>query len=386
MPTGVGAVTVLNNPSLSTMKFIADPEAFFQLTEKNTYTPLNVPTPGPGLSAVRALPQAGILAMIRIMFVGTLTTTLGGGTVTSRSRWPYGLLDRWVLSANAQNDVWNCSGVGMEAHRRLRAANSIGANSLDTYPGGFGAAQVIPNGASQIVLTWEAPISIDPTTLIGSIYAQSSAMNLQASIREAVTSELLAAAGGATIDSLTGTWYIEVESFDVPIVAANDGDGQASRLLVPDVTRLHVVQEGSMTFTNTGLVPATLVRGEGQLDRIIVSVSGSDTSTGTTDAYLDVSQAAAASARIDAIRIEYGNSQRPLDYEPAAFLGQVNVQHYGEQLPYGYVAFDFLADNPPRDIIKMGGVTDLRVVPTINAAVAVGANARVATIQEMLIG
>jgi hypothetical protein len=90
---------------------------------------------------------------------------------------------------------------------------------------------------------------------------------------------------------------------------------------------------------------------------------------------------------IDAVRIEYGNAQRPLDYNPAGFLLSENIQDYADRLPYGYVVMDFLAENPPRDIIQMQGVTDLTVVTQVNAAAgAPAAGAHVRAVQEMLIG
>ncbi len=380
MPSGVGATTTVNQPAA--VPFITDPAAFFELTERNVYRAARFDSLGTtGGADNRELPRAGILSMLRIMFEGTLQVTLGAGTVTSTARWPYGLIDRLVLSVNAGNDVFSLNGADLHALRVLRNPALNGNDTADTYPGGIGPGQTIPNGQSAVVLTWEVPVAIDPVTLIGSIYAQSPAMNLQVRLQQAdLGADLLAAAGGATIDSLTGTWTYQVTSFDIPLSA-----GETPALVVPDLSRLHAVQAHQIGFDAVGEVPAALIRGNGQLDRLLLQVASANPRTDTSaDAWY---RADADLNEIDAVRLEYGSAQRPLDYNPAALLLAENMQNYGGRLPYEYLALDFLSENPPRDIVQMQGVTDLRAVVTINGgAAAPAAGAHVNVVQEMLVG
>ena len=382
MPSGVGAVTVINDPSTSAIPFVVDPASFFELTEKNIYTAHTFDSFGVnGGTENRQLPQAGVLAMIRIMFVGTLTTTIGAGSTTSAARWPYGLLDEFVLSVNAQNDVFSLNGTDLAALRAIRNPGVGPQDDHDTFPGAIGPGNAIATGAQDVVLTWEVPVAIDPTTLIGSVYAQSPAMNLQARFRQAnLGADLIAAAGGSTIDSLTGAWSVQVTSYDVPLAP-----GEQAALIVPDLARLHAVQATQTNFSAVGEVRHTLIRGNGQLDRLLLQYASADPRTDTSaDAWY---RADPDLDEIDSVRIEYGNAQRPLDYNPAGFLLSENIQDYADRLPYGYVVMDFLSENPPRDIIQMQGVTDLTVVTNINAAAgAPAAGAHVRAVQEMLIG
>jgi hypothetical protein len=376
MPTGVGATTLVNDPRAQGVNFAPDPAAFFELTEKNEYTPLSEAAPGSGSSVTKQLPQAGILSGLKILFVGTITTTLGGGTVTTTSRWPYGFLEKATLSANAQNDLISVNGCDLHVLRAIRNPGFVPNDDIDLVPGGIGAGQVLADGANEVVLGWEIPVAIDPVSLIGSLYAQSPSMNLQLSLRQAVTTDLLVAGGAATIDSITGTFYVMVTSFDIPITT-----GEQPRLITPDLSRLHGVQSHAVPYSNTGEVRAPMIRVNGQLDRLLVNVSQQDPAGEVTDQFLS---ATADADEIDAIRIEYGAAERPLDYNPAHFLAWKNLDHYADSLPYEYLAFDFLAENAPRDVILMTGVTDLVTVPTVNSGVTVGSGAAVRLVQETL--
>ena len=380
MPSGVGASTLVNDPPVSGVQFVVDPAAFFDMTERNVYTARRLTSPGSGGSLNDDLPQAGVLAHLQIIFEGQLSTTLGGGTITTSNNFPYGLLDEFVLSVNAQNDVYSIRGTALHAFDRLRAANGFfGNDTLDVFPSStVGVGGVVPDGASQdLVLTWDIPISIDPTSLVGAIYAQSSGINLQVRIREAVHTDLMVLAGGAVIDSLTGVFTIRVTSFDVPV-----SGGEQPMLVVPDTSRLHAVQGLRTAFSSSGEIPHDLVRGNGQLDRLVFTIADRNPAGTVTDS---VMLADADANELESVRIEYGNAQRPLVYDPAHGLAQDNLRAYGQRLPYGFLAFDFLLENAPRDIIQMAGVTDLRLIPTLNSGVSVAAGAETYAVQEMLI-
>jgi len=382
MPSGTGATIAVNNPSIAGLPFVFDPASFFELTERNVYPAHTFDSLGVGGGTEnRQLPQAGVLARLRLMFVGTLTTTIGAGSTTSAARWPYGLLDSLVLSVNAQNDVYSLNGTDLYALWALKNPGAAAHDDHDTFPGAIGPGSAIATGAQDVVLTWDVGVAIDQTTLIGSIFAQSPAMNLQLRVRQAdLAADLIQAAGGSTIDSLTGTWTVEVTSFDVPLSA-----GDQPALIVPDLQQLHAVQATQTNFSAVGEVRHSLIRGNGQLDRLLIQYASADPRTDTSaDAWY---RADPDLDEIDAVRIEYGNAQRPLDYNPAGMLLKENIDEYAGRLPYGYLAIDLLAKNPPRDIINMQGVTDLTLVTGINAAAgAPAAGAHVRAVQEMLIG
>lgn len=375
MPTGVGATTLVNDPRAQGVNFAPDPAAFFELTERNEYTPLSGDIPGSGSAFNRQLPQAGVLSAIKVLFVGTVTVVVGTGAITTTSRWPYGFLDRVSLSANAQNDLISASGLDLHVLRAIRNPGFVPNDDVDLVPGGIGPGLAIPNGANTIVLGWEIPVAIDDVSLIGSLYAQSPSMNLQLILRQAVTTDLLVATGTATV-AIAGTFHVQVTSFDIPITT-----GENPRLITPDLSRLHGINAIEVPYSNTGVVRAPMVRVNGQLDRLLVAVTKANPAASITQQYLS---ATADAVGIDAIRIEYGAAQKPLDYNPAHFLAWRNLDHYADALPSNYLAFDFLAENAPRDVILMTGVTDLNAVATVKSTVVVGAGAAVRLVQETL--
>lgn len=380
MPSGVGAAPAVNDSRLPA-GLVINPDAFFTRTERRVRTPISFAAPGGNQSEQRRLPATGILGKLRVQFVGTLTTTLGAGTVTTGPRWPYGLVDLYQLTADQRTDVFRWDGLDAHVLRAVRHSAALlgtGAGRRDVIPGGMGEGQTIPNGASDVVLTWEIPIPIDDETLIGSLFAQSDNVNLTQIIRQAAAADLMVAAGGATIDSLTGTFYTQVTSFGMPIV----GDGQTTNLVSPDISLYHSVQAAETQFQATGEVPVRLTRGAGQLSRLLVQVSSGTDRAVTTNPYLRTSPDL---NEIDEIRLEYGAGQRTLTYSPAHLLTDENDNAYGQALPYRYVALDFLRENPPRDVINMPGVTDLEVVVTVNSAVTPAAGARVRVVAEMLL-
>lgn len=380
-PSGISANTLANDPRAGMVAFITDPGAFFELTEKNVFTPVTRDTPGSGVSREIDFPASGVIAMVRILFVGELTTTLGGGTVTSADNYPYGLLDEWVLGTGASTDIHRLPGTHLHALRAARNPGFLAHDTADVYPGQVtagvgGPGLVIPDGASPVVLTWEAPVAIDPVSLIGSLYSQSENLSVQGRFRQAVTTDLLVAAGAATIDSLTGTWFFQVTAFEVPIAGA-----EAPRLVIPDLSRLHGLHSHRVPFSNTGDVRAPLIRRNGQLDRLMFAVTDDNPAGETATTYL---AAEADSVGLTRARLEYGGTETPLDYNPAHFLAAENLQDYADQLPGPFYMLDFLKENAPRDVYLMSGVTDLTLIPTVDAAVVVAGGARVEVMQETL--
>jgi hypothetical protein len=375
-PTGVGATTVANDPTPQGLPFVADPGAFFAATEKNEWTALQFAAPGGGATERRQLPATGILANVRIMFIGDLNVTNGtAGTTTSTGLWPYSLIDQLVISANAQNDLYSASGNDLYALRAARHPGFMPNDTLDVVGAGIGAGNLMAD--TDLVLTWEVPIAIDPATIIGALYAQSPAMFLELRMRQAVIGDLFVIGGTAIDPVITGTFFVEVTSFDIPLA----GDARSRRLVVPDLSRLHGFQSHNVPVTAVGETRAPLIRTNGQLDRLFFQVWEADPAADATDRYLS---AEPNLDEIDAVRIEYGAGQRPLDYNPAGFLMAKNLEHYGDALPLDYYAIDMLAENPPRDVILMTGVTDLNLVVTINAGVVLAAGSAVRVVQETL--
>jgi hypothetical protein len=334
------------------------------MTSKNVLTPRAPAAPGSGLSTSVQLLQTGIVSKLQITFSGTLV--VAGGAATTSDQWPYNLLKGFLLSANGQNNLWDCDGADLTVLRFLRYPSYI--ERVDTFPDVVGGGGSIANGTYVVYLTWEVPIAIDDVSLIGSLYAQSSATNLTIRLTQALNSDLFTVIGGTV--AIAGTFYIQETIFDIPL----DGTG---KLVTPDLSRLHGFNAVEFPVTNTGDVRVPLIRSAGQLSRLFISARNNATSR------MSALPNTATSKKIDRLRLEYGGNQRPFTWDPASQLLSLNNQYYGAPVPYDRLVIDTLRENAPRDMILMQGVTELAAVLGINAGVTLaGASARL--LQETL--
>jgi hypothetical protein len=362
MPSGVGAVTLQTIPS---EPFVTDPNLFFQMTEKNVVTAKTLTAPTPGGFTTTNLLQTGIVSKLVISFVGQMVVSTA--SVTTSNEWPYKALGAFNLSANGQNDLFNCNGIDLHTLRYIKYPAY--KDATDQFPGTVGGGDTVTVGTYALNLTWEVPIAMDDTSLVGSLYAQSSSTNLQIRLALAQLSDLFSA-NPANV-AITGQFNIQETYFEIPYNA----QGQ---IVVPDLSRLHGFNATEGGFTNTGETRLPLIRSAGQLSRLLFSGYYG------VNNRLSAAPNAATTKKLDALRLEYGGNKRPFVYDPLALQLALNNQHYGSTPPYDRVVLDFVKENPIRDIIMMQGVTELALVPRVNSGVTVAAPAAFRTVQETL--
>jgi hypothetical protein len=363
MPLGTGAVQSATVPA---EPFEINPDGFFSQTRKNEHLVEQQSMPTPGQSWQRQLPQTGIISRLKTTFVGQLVVS--SAAVTPSNRWPYGLMNTFQLSANGQNQLWNCSGEDLHSLRSVRYPSY--AEEVDVFPGLVGGGGTIAVGTHPLYLTWETPIAVDDTSLVGALYAQSGATNLALDRNVATMAQLFSALPANA--SITGTFHTEVTRFSVPRSAA-----EGSPLLIPDLSRLHGFNVIEMDYSASGDVRVPLVRSAGQLHRLFVSAEKSP------NARLSALPDAAAANRLDRFRFVYGAGETPYDYSPAASLLARNNDHYGSPAPYDRLVLDFVRENAPRDIVLLQGVTEAAAIVTVNSAATI-AGGKVRMVQETL--
>lgn len=362
MPLGTGQDKMTNVPGVA---FTPNSAMFDQGTAKNHTHTISFATPGPGQTATRELPKANVLTWITVTFDGFTTVVNGTGAALGNWRWPYGILQNLNFSANLQNGLVNCSGIDLHVMRVLSNPSFI--DGTDTFPGQVGGGTNLGNGAWYTHLTWQVPVVMDKVTLAGAIYAQSNQNALTLNITEETAANLVTLSGTATF-ALSGTWTYNVDSYEIP-------QDPEHGVITPDLSRLHALQarETSITTTGDAIVPTTQVNG--QLTRMLVQVRPNLTSF--------CNPKPQSTKDWTNLKLVYGANQTPLDYDIGVLVAR-NNEHYGAQLPYGYVCLDFVRENAIRDAVYMPGLTDLKVVPTIDSAQAVDANGKVRIVQEML--
>lgn len=362
MPVGTGAIQSSNVPS---EPFVISPDEFGAMTVRNEATIEQQAAPSnaiQGLNWQKQLPQTGIISRLVINFTGTVVVATAAAT--AGKGWPYNLLDRFSLSANGQNNLFSCNGTDLHALRFAR--NPSYTEGVDLFPAAIDGGSIAV-GTHQLSLTWEVPIAMDDTSLVGALYAQSGSTSLSIDRTIATNAQLFSA--NPNNATLSGTFTTSLTRFSVPRSSA-----QGAPLVIPDLSRLHGFNAIELPLTATGDVRLELIRSNGSLARLFFS--------GSSAAGVPLT-AAPNTDSVEAIRLEYGNAQRPYQYDPASLLLSRNNDYYGDVLPYDRIAFDFVRENAPRDMVLLMGVTDLALIPTLASGLTLtGGKARL--VQETL--
>lgn len=351
---------------------VVDPPSFFRNTRGKNWAPKTHTAPGSGGVINDSLPNVGVLNGLRITFVGSLDVTMGTGSLATANRWPYGLIDWFSLTLNGKSDLFSVSGDFLHARRAVEFPGYYAGDTADVIPGGVGAGNAI-SADSDVLLTWHVPIPANRQNMIASILAQAANTNLGYRIRQALTTDVLVITGDTTW-TLTGTFTVEAETYSVP--QAPDGG-----LIVPDVNRIHSINQYPAAFSSVGTVERELTPENGALLRLFFQVAKAAPNASATDHWLLGEDDA---DEIDAVRLSFGAGETPYSYDPAHTLVARNIEAYQTRLPYGWHCIDLAAENAERDAIHMMKVTDLTLSVDVNSGVTVAAGATLNVAQEVV--
>jgi len=358
MPTGTGAVNLRNLPAT---KFNINPGLFNQLTSKTVFDPISFGLPTFGNYIENQLLQVGIVAGIRLIVSGTLTTTGAPPNITTTAKYPWDILARVTVSGNGQNDFISCSGWDLTI--RKRAANRAFVDTISTFPVA-GASPFNAAAAVAFTLVYDIPIAMDDTTLIGALYAQSEATNLTYRIQTSTSADLFNIVAGTI--SMTGTIFLEETIYEVPYDPQHP-----DTLIIPDLTVLHGLVGNDQAVGAQARIDTNLYRIQGQLERLIFRQQDAQAST----VFWPV-------ANYNYAQLLYGSNQTPYTYNPLTQLRARNNQEYRVALPDGHFVLDFVSENPARDQVLLEGVTNLRLQTSY--AVLPAATASLHFVQETL--
>lgn len=329
-------------------EFVTEPGAFFQGTERNQYRVDQFAFSAGNSWVPVELPQVGIISKIVLQFVGTVTQATATGTTTPL--WPYGMLDESQFTANGSDDLFACQGVSLKALEATRYPYN-NSTADDVIPIGSGGGLTLTVAAHPIRLTYEIPLAMDESSMIGALFAQARALTLQLRGRDSSTARLVTNGGGTS--TISGTWHVAVETYRIPV---RDG-----KMVLPDLRFLHGFNEVPKTHTNSGDVTSPLTRTNGALQRLFVQ-NIKDT------ANPNVHYSPTASADVEEYRLEVHGNKKPYIFTPAQTLASRNVRDYGRVLPSSFVVLDLVRYNPTRDVINLGGLSELAWVTKIAAA------------------
>lgn len=353
-----------------------DPPAFYAATRRLRY-PMKALTAIAGLGSTDSvqLRQTGIVAGLEVRVTGTI---VWGGTITGSSctyEWPFNLIRAFKLSANGQSNLISARGLMLRALEFIRngqmddtgitrnfngAALSTGTLAVSSDDWGTSGANVMaPNntvggtGTYTVDLTWFIPVCMDDISLIGSVYAQSSATNLTLDIDWNTQANLVVVGGSATFAqnlqySVTGL------VFSIPNVGG--------RYVVPDLSHFHQLSEARVGGLAQG-VNEPLLAGTGvgrRLMRLMFNVY-----SGATPAPLAMN-----AANFSTVAWGYGGNDVPEGYANGTNLRAKNIREAGADIggSWGIGLWDFSGMFAARDSIDEGATSDLRAqIGLVNA-------------------
>lgn len=360
MPTGTGAANLRNLPLT---KYAVNPGLFNQLTSRTIFAPGNFPLPAFGNYVTQQLLQVGIVAGLRVLVSGTITTVGAPTTIVPTAKWPWGLINRFTVSGNGQNDFIAVD--GNDLHERQLVQNRALVDTYSNPPTNAAAAPFnVATAAFPFQMQFYVPIAMDLTTLVGALYAQSEATNLTYRIQTETLSELFTVTAGTI--AISANVFIEEEIYEVPYDPQHP-----DTLIIPDLTVLHGMVANENAIAATALLDTQLFRIQGQLERLFFrSYDPAAPTTWIPTANYNFSQ------------LLYGANQAPYTFNPQDMLRIRNMQDYRAALDDGVYVMDMVADNPARDQVLLEGVTNLRLRQSFTAAP--GASAVTHFVQETL--
>lgn len=362
MPVATDSQVLTNVP---TIPFVPNPAQFDASSQRNHHVQVpNLPDPGDGAATAPInIAQAGIISGIWIHYTGTLT--VAGGSVTAKAGWPHNLLSAVDFSANFQSDVIHATGLDLHLHRWV-SNPMMPWGGLDRQ---IGSLPVWTAGARTIRASWFVPLAADKASLIGAIYAQSASNVLTLQLRRALLTDVTNGIGGGVTATLTGSFSIAVDFFDIP------RDPQTGAVVTPDLRRLH-----GLNFFDSPVVAAgrgikvPMVPINGNLLRLFVRLQSPSGS---------FSPLPGLGSGFEAITLHYGGNHNPQQWDVASLVNR-NIDHYGDIPPDDFVILDFLRENPVRDAVLMNGVTDLALLVDITPGTTIPAGTTLHVVQETL--
>jgi hypothetical protein len=219
-----------------------------------------------------------------------------------------------------------------------------GTSGVNVLAPGTNVAAV---GTFTVDLTFFVPVAADPVSLIGAVYAQSSATNLQLDIQWATQNQIVSALGGSATFASSLSWQVTGRAYSIPNV-----NGQ---YLVPDLSMFHQLAEarvgGLAQGTNEPLLAGT---GVGRrLMRLLFNVYSGATPT----------PLAMNATNFNTVGWAYGGNDQPESYPNGTQLRAENIRVASADIGglWGLGLWDFASQFALRDVVDEATTSDLRI-------------------------
>lgn len=332
-----------------------------------------------GTTQYSQIPKVGLLKRIILLFSGTITVTLGGGTAALGQEAPFSLIQRIRLVANGNTALFDVSGYGAMLVSLFSAHGWSGFGSRPiipdtaTVPGVAATAMSAQNyiAAAADATAWrfalEIPLALsdDWREPIGLLLAAAPDTQLQLEVIWGATFYSTTAARtvpitttGAATASITGTLLPVVEFFTIPQSPAD----------YPDLRRLHTwTEQGPQVIAANGDQDVVLQRGN------------------TLQRLLHIVHANTAPNSTNVINRQLRFNSNEIPYQTSLQLDAVlQRKRYVRDLPDGVFAWDLWNTGTPRDAINTLNLNEIVSRLTLSGATIAGVS-DIRTITEQLI-
>lgn len=378
-PVAVAYVQGVQTPATA-----VDPTTFAMYTRRMRF-PAQAATAinGLGTSNQVQLKKTGVVSSLEVRMSGSVV--IGGtiGTTTMSYDWPYNLLSGCKLTVNGQSTLIDARGLDIKVNEFmtdhdlndrgvLQRFNSATATQQGTLSlshedwGGTGAPAnyLAPNqnvaavATYPIDFTYVIPVAANQVSLIGSIFGQSQATNINLELIWNTQANLFSAVGGAATISFTGVVFdVTAVAYSIPVV-----NGVT---VLPDLSQLHGLSHYQQGVAVSGdsefILPGT---GAGRrLLRLFYNV------------YSSAAPLAHTAANFNTCAYKYGANDTPETLANGQKLRAIDERLYNVDIGrnWGYGCHDFASEYALRDIIDLGQTSDFRLVVGLVATPTNGA-------------
>jgi hypothetical protein len=326
------------------------------------------------------LRKSDILAAVTVRAFGQIVITPGTGSVASTARWPYDFISV-RFTANGASNLINVSGAKLKM-RELMKRGDLSDRGVSQTIGGVARTQgtmakaseawgvgsntpAIAGGTYDFELEWEIPIAEDKHDLAGAIFLQTSSSDLTLTVDFLPVASLFVVAGNATAVIQNAAVQVISEKFSIPI----GGDGQ---IVVPDLGVFHsLIQSRVANGIQSGENEFRLI-GQGAGKSLLRVYGQVWNGAGTAAAPLALNR-----TNFGKQMWRYANNETPDEHIDGGAMRIDQERRYNSDLGglQGVFCHDFAHENAFRDVVDMGTAAELRLVTTINAAVALASPA-----------
>jgi hypothetical protein len=384
-PAQVGFIQGVQTPNVA-----VDPKAFAAYTRRMRFAALAPTAISPGSSTQVQLKKTGVVSALEVRVAGNVVVSGTIGTTTASYEWPRNILKGVKISVNGQSTLIDARGLDVNVaeylsdrdindrgvSQRYANATAVTQGTLSQSHEDWGATGAAANfiapglntaatGPYPVDLTYVIPIALKQANLIGSVFGQSQATNINAEFiwgqaTTAGATELFSAIGASAVISLAAvTFDVTAVAYSIPVVNGTT--------VVPDLSMLHGLNHWQIGVSASGeteyLLPGT---GAGRsLCRVFYNIYNGGT---------PLTPLAHTATNITTCAYKYGANDVPETLVNGSKLRAINERAYGTDIGknWGYGCWDFINQYAARDIIDLGQTSDFRVVIGLAATPAAG--------------